>query len=152
MKRTSNTVFFVILALVMAVLAMSLSACGSKDADATVGTTPSSVDGVSIADNVPGAGEDTPDEAEPTKTPVAPPADGDLPDNAEKASAADRKAIAAGFIDCVVEDLYQAIGEPVNSEYGPSCLGSGEDGVLHYNGFDVYTYKENGVETVVEVY
>ena len=32
-----------------------------------------------------------------------------------------------------------------------SCLGSGEDGELVYNGFTVYTYKEGDSEVVQNV-
>ena len=37
---------------------------------------------------------------------------------------------------------------PESSDYAPSCLGEGEDGNLYYDGFVVYTYRENGTETV----
>jgi hypothetical protein len=50
-----------------------------------------------------------------------------------------------------VEDLYAAIGSPVSSDYAPSCLGDGDDGNLYYEGFTVYTYRENGEETVTYV-
>lgn len=46
--------------------------------------------------------------------------------------------------DCVggsVTKLYKLIGEPTEKTYSPSCLGDGEDGVLRYDGFTVYTYK-----------
>lgn len=47
-----------------------------------------------------------------------------------------------------VEDLIAAIGEPVSSDYAPSCLGEGEDGNLYYDGFTVYTYRDDTGETV----
>ena len=48
-----------------------------------------------------------------------------------------------------INDLYDAIGMPESvEEYTSSCMGDGEDGQLHYPGFDVYTYRENGMETV----
>lgn len=56
-------------------------------------------------------------------------------------------------LDCVDQDisaLYAAIGEPESSHYEYSCSGPGDDGVLNYDGFIVFTYKENGVETVVD--
>lgn len=50
------------------------------------------------------------------------------------------------------DDLIAAIGEPVSREdYAPSCMGNGEDGLWHYNGFDVYTYRENDSESVYAV-
>ncbi len=33
----------------------------------------------------------------------------------------------------------------------PAAWGPGEDGELVYDGFTVYTYRENGVETVEDV-
>jgi hypothetical protein len=66
-------------------------------------------------------------------------------------SAEEKKAIAEGYIDRDVEELYAAIGEPEYSDYAPSCLGEGDDGNLYYDGFIVYTYRENGTETVTYV-
>lgn len=51
-------------------------------------------------------------------------------------------------LDKSVEELFALVGEPESSEYGPSCLGPGEDGCLYYEGFTVYTYKEGDQETV----
>lgn len=63
------------------------------------------------------------------------------------------KAQAESCIGKNVEELIALIGEPQSSDYAPSCLnpGVGEDGNLYYDGFTVYTYKEDGVEEVVAV-
>lgn len=63
------------------------------------------------------------------------------------------KAQAEICIGKNVEELIALIGEPQSSDYAPSCLnpGVGEDGNLYYEGFTVYTYKEDGVEEVVDV-
>ena len=66
-------------------------------------------------------------------------------------SAEEKKAIAEGYIDQSVEDLIAVIGQPESSDYAPSCLGDGDDGNLYYDGFIVYTYREDGTETVVYV-
>ena len=58
------------------------------------------------------------------------------------------KELAESCIDLTVEELYDLIGQPESSDYAPSCLGPGEDGNLYYDGFTVYTYRENGTETV----
>ena len=51
-----------------------------------------------------------------------------------------------------VEELLSAVGEPVSREdYMPSCLGDGEDGLWHYSGFDVYTYRMGENESVYSV-
>lgn len=89
-----------------------------------------------------GAGETQPaaeaqTNAEPQQTTASQPA----------AVSAD-KATASGYVGSDVSALYAAIGRPASSDYAPSCLGDGEDGNLYYDGFTVYTYRENGSETV----
>lgn len=65
-------------------------------------------------------------------------------------TAQDLKALAESCIDAPVADLFALVGQPESSEYAPSCMnpGVGEDGVLYYDGFVVYTYKEGDTETV----
>jgi len=62
---------------------------------------------------------------------------------------------AESCIDGSVEDLFALIGEPNSSDYAPSCLGGvatgGEDGMLYYDGFIVYTYREGDNESVYTV-
>lgn len=65
---------------------------------------------------------------------------------------ADHRSEAMGCIGSPVSTLYSIIGSPNSSSYADSCNGGGEDGELYYNGFTVYTYRENGEETVVDVY
>ena len=94
--------------------------------------------------------EPTPEStAEPTPEPAPEPAP--QPTEAPAMSAEEKKALAEGYIDRDVEELYAAIGQPEYSDYAPSCLGEGDDGNLYYDGFTVYTYRENGMETVVYV-
>ncbi len=59
--------------------------------------------------------------------------------------------IAKGYIDKPIEELYAVIGQPLSSDYASSCLGPGEDGLLEYDGFVVYTYREGDKETVYDV-
>ena len=61
------------------------------------------------------------------------------------------KALAESFVGKDVSELISAVGEPSSAEYASSCLGPGEDGELKYDDFTVYTYRENGVETVQDV-
>ena len=49
-----------------------------------------------------------------------------------------------------VESLYAIAGQPTSSRYEYSCIGPGDDGVLTYPDFLVFTYVENGVETIVD--
>ncbi len=59
------------------------------------------------------------------------------------------RILAESCIDKSVEELYKLIGEPDSSDYAPSCLDeNGEDGILYYENFIVYTYREGDNETV----
>lgn len=57
---------------------------------------------------------------------------------------------ALTFVDQDAVALISAIGEPLETQYEASCSGPGDDGVWTYDGFTVYTYRENGVETIVD--
>ena len=81
---------------------------------------------------------------EPASKPVADPE----PDPEPMAATADA---ARAYIGQSVSSMIAALGSPISSSYAPSCLGPGEDGELVYDGFTVYTYRENGVETVEDV-
>ncbi len=59
----------------------------------------------------------------------------------EKAAENEQKIIAESYIGKEVSELYDAIGKPESVSYASSCLGSGEDGELVYNGFTVYIRK-----------
>jgi hypothetical protein len=66
--------------------------------------------------------------------------------------AAEKKTLAESCIDKDVSELYALIGEPESSEYAPSCLvEGGEDGMLYYDGFVVYTTREGDEESVYYV-
>ena len=76
------------------------------------------------------------------------------PEPSEGPSADDLKAIAIELSErrAPVSELYEAIGEPSFSDYGPSCLDDGaEDGELHYDGFVVYTVRTDTREYVYDV-
>lgn len=65
-------------------------------------------------------------------------------------AAVNLKALAESCIDKSVEELYQLVGMPKKADYADSCLnpGVGEDGILEYEGFMVYTYREGDEEVV----
>lgn len=69
----------------------------------------------------------------------------------DNAAENEQKTIAESYIGKEVSELIAAIGEPESSSYASSCLGSGEDGELVYDGFTVYTYKEGDSEVVQNV-
>ena len=136
----------IILALLML---LSFAACGS-DKD-------TAIDAIGGQD-----GPEVSTTAEPVKTPEPTPApeataapvettpepDPEPAPTPEAAPEDDLKATAESFIGAELDELIAAIGEPESSDYAPSCLGEGEDGNLYYDGFVVYTYRENGTETV----
>ena len=66
-------------------------------------------------------------------------------------SAEERMAVAREYIDQPVSALIERLGEPDDRDYAKSCFGSGDDGNLYYDGFIVFTYRENGEETVRDV-
>ena len=96
---------------------------------------------------------DEPQTEEPTVTepePAEEPAPEPEPEPEPEPVAATADA-ARAYIGQSVSSMIAALGSPISSSYAPSCLGPGEDGELIYDGFTVYTYRENGVETVEDV-
>ena len=83
--------------------------------------------------------------------PVAEPTPAPVPEATPESAPAATKGDAQAFIGRSVSSLIAAIGQPLSRSYAPSCLGSGEDGELIYNGFTVYTYREGDTETVQDV-
>ena len=60
-------------------------------------------------------------------------------------------ALMKSFEGKDLSELVAAVGEPLSSTYVPSCLGSGQDGELKFDGFTVITYREGSAETVTYV-
>ncbi|MBR0207560.1 MAG: hypothetical protein IJQ43_01530 [Oscillospiraceae bacterium] len=116
-----------------------------------------------------GKASETPPASDPTPPPVseptpeAPPAPAESaapsaePEPTPEASALDEEKYnaALALIDEDVALLYDAIGQPLEAYYAPSCLneegGTAEDGELIYPGFWVWTYRDGGEEIVKEV-
>lgn len=60
---------------------------------------------------------------------------------------------AQELVGASVEELYEAIGEPTDSQYASSCLEeNAEDGMLFYNGFYVWSLRGADGEIVHAVY
>ena len=77
-----------------------------------------------------------------------------LPDeNLEPAGEPEPFDIAQDYIDRPLEELIAVLGEPVSSEYGPTCIGpeGSEDGIHQYEGFYVSTLKDGDMETVKNI-
>ena len=93
---------------------------------------------------------ETPAPSEPVETAVP---SASLPDaGLEPAGEPTPFEIAQEYIDRPLEELIDAIGEPISSAYGPSCLiPGGQDGQLQYDGFWIYSVKDGEMETVKDV-
>ena len=99
--------------------------------------------------------------AEPSAAPSAEPSTAPtavLPDEALKPDVTDAPTvkeealqIAKSFEGKDLSELIAVLGEPLSSEYGPSCLGDGKDGELKYDGFIVYTTQKGSAETITLV-
>lgn len=131
-------------AILLICVLLSLSACGTApqavpDASPTPAAEPAP--SPSAPSETPAPGESAPQTpAEPEPTPEAPAFD------EEKFNA----ALALKGED--ISLLFEAIGEPLESSYAPSCIGaSGEDGELIYEGFYVATYRNGEKEIVWDV-
>ena len=113
-------------------LLLGLAACGEEPAEVTE--------------------EPAAESAEPAAEPSAAPEESEAPAEESEAPAEEEPSpleAAKEFEGAPLEDLIAAIGEPLSSDYAPSCLGEGEDGNLYYDGFTVYTYRDvDGSETV----
>lgn len=127
----------IILFVLACLMVVSLCACGGEDPADTTGSTQ-------------GQNQTTaPTETENNETTVPSTAETTAP--VGETTIDDILELVLSYKDQPIEDLIAVIGEPEYSDYAPSCLGEGEDGMLYYDGFIVYTYRENGVETVYDV-
>ncbi len=127
------------------VLALSLSACGGgNDTPATnpPATNPPATS-TPESTNPPAA-----DPTDPPAEPTDPPAES----NDSASTTEDAREVAMSLIDHDVQELYDAIGEPISSDYAPGCLEpNSEDGELVYDGFVVYTVRTAEREYVYDV-
>ena len=135
------------------VLAFSLSACGGgNDTPATnpPATNPPATNEPET--NPPATSE--PDPTDPPADSTDPPAESTDPPAASggNATAENLRDVAISLIDHDVSELYDAIGEPISSDYAPGCLEpNSEDGELVYDGFVVYTVRTEEREYVYDV-
>ena len=140
-----------LLTLILAVLMLlSMAACGTMEQPGADGENDPAVtepkNAEPNAENEPADAEkNAPADAEPDAPQNVEP---QQPAESQPAAVSADKATAAGYVGADVSALYAAIGRPASSDYAPSCLGTGEDGNLYYDGFTVYTYRENGSEII----
>lgn len=120
--------------LICLALLLGLCACGAQPEE-TVPPTTTAPSTETTAPVQPIEQEEEPETTEPQQT----------------ESAEDMVELVRQYIDKPIEELYEVIGQPQSSDYAASCLGSGEDGLLIYDGFVVYTYREGDSEVVYDV-
>ena len=129
----------VMILLVCMALLLSLCACGAEPEETVpptaAPTTEATAPATEEAATVPPTEEEQPETTQPEET----------------VSAEDMVELVRQYIDQPIEELYAVIGEPLSTDYAASCLGSGEDGLLIYEGFVVYTYREGDSEVVYDV-
>jgi hypothetical protein len=92
--------------------------------------------------------------AEPSAAPSAALPDETLKPDVTEAPSPEEEAlkIAKSFEGKDLSELVAVLGEPLSSEYVPSCLGNGQDGELKYDGFIVYTTQQGSAETITLVH
>ena len=131
----------IIVLMLAAILLLSLCACGAEvpEGDGTQQNTakPKTEETTVAGEETTGAAEETTEAVENTTE--------------AETQESEQKALAAGCIGKDISELYALIGQPKSADYAPSCLVDGEDGMLYYDGFVVYTTRENGVEKVYYV-
>ena len=128
------------IAILMLCLSLLLCGCGGAPAETTAPKAP--------AQTTAPAETTVPETTVPETT--AAQVETTAPETTEETEAVDEaRVLAESCIDKSVEELYKLIGEPDSADYAPSCLDeNGEDGILYYENFIVYTYREGDNETV----
>lgn len=146
MKKKITSILLVCLLLAAAAV---LTACGEKPESAQT----------SVQEAAPAAAEQpaqeptpapetqTPAEAEQPEPEAPVQAEPEQPEEAEVPGVLET---ALSFVDQDAQLLLDALGEPQEKLYEASCSGPGDDGIWVYEDVTVFTYLENGVETVVD--
>lgn len=85
-----------------------------------------------------------------TEQPTEAPTETEAPETDPETSS--ELELALSFVDKPLEELKAAIGEPTDAYYEESCIGEGDDGILDYGDFTVYTFRpaDGSAETVVD--
>ena len=136
MKKKLTRILLVCLLLAAAAV---LSACGEKP-EAAQETAPTAAEPAEQP-------EQTEQEPEPVQTQQPEPAEAELPEETKAPGALET---ALSFVDQDAQLLLDALGEPQQKLYEASCSGPGDDGIWVYEDVTVFTYLENGIETVVD--
>lgn len=134
----------IIALLLMLGLMMSFAACGAQEAAVSDALEPVEATAEPAVEEIMAASES--DAA--VLAEMAPPAS-----NTDIAVDEDGYAKAQELVGQPVEALYEAIGEPGDSQYAASCLeDNAEDGMLFYEGFYVWSLRTEEDEVIHAVY
>lgn len=131
-------------------LVFTLTACGEDAAPASTPNASAKTQETASAAQDSSAIPLPADEKKPvvTEAPVVEDAPEETPDEVPAEPTAMETALT--FVDQDASLLAEALGEPLDKQYEASCSGPGDDGIWSYDGLTVFTYRENGVETVVD--
>ena len=131
--------------LLMSILMVFCAACGGGNGDNTQAEASANAAELPTI-TPPPAGESNGQEAIAAEENAAATLDG----LGEVGYVSEEHSIAASLVGQDVQALYDAIGEPNNTEYVVGCYENGDDGMLYYDGFYVNTYRyTNGAETIL---
>ena len=145
MKKKITSILLVCLLLAAAAV---LSACGEKP-EAAQETAPAAAEQPAQTPEPVQVQQPEPKEAEPAEEEPEAPVQAE-PEQPEEAEAPGALETALSFVDQDAQLLLNALGEPQEKLYEASCSGPGDDGIWIYEDVTVFTYLENGVETVVD--
>ena len=145
MKKKITSILLVCLLLAAAAV---LSACGEKP-EAAQETAPAAAEQPAQTPEPVQVQQPEPKEAEPAEEEPEAPVQAE-PEQPEEAEAPGALETALSFVDQDAQLLLDALGEPQEKLYEASCSGPGDDGIWVYEDVTVFTYLENGVETVVD--
>ena len=138
-----------ILAIVFGVCLLALlCACGEKDEPAA--PAPAASEAQMQEEEKPEATEAEETKAEASAPTEEPKSEPPVEEPADEPAEPTLLDTALTFVDKDASELVAAVGEPMDKSYEESCSGPGEDGIWTYDGLTVFTYKENGVETIVD--
>lgn len=147
MKRTGKRTIILLLTLCLALGAVTmLSGCGEDAPAPDTAQTQPDTPTPEAAPQMPAAEEPAPEQPPVEEAEEQPPQEPEEPTE-ETQSALE---IALSFVDQDASGLLEALGEPLEKSYEESCSGPGDDGIWIYDGLTVFTYTEDGVETVVD--
>ena len=132
----------------MVLACMLLTACGAPAEEAAPVEQPTVEPVIPAVEAVP----EEPSVEESEETPVPEGSNGAVGSEIFDEPEAPTVEDALAFVDQPLADMIAAIGEPLETYYEYSCSGPGDDGLLTYDGFIVFTYREpdGSAETVID--